>query len=212
MSPLVHGLIAWLLAVLLLKNVHDRRLAVVAGVALDIDGIFILFDLDLYSTYHHTFGHSYIFGFLMAAAAFGLGRERVKVFVAALGAFSLHLLADIVGSNWGINPFYPFTDISLSIYPTLSLFTIYVVVNGLTTTVAMILMLWIMYKKQISPLEFISEKLDERFVSTYIYFIKYRCEICGKRAFTYCSECGKKVCSKHLKSLITFKCEECSRK
>ena len=42
MSPLVHGMIAWLIAILILKNVNDRRLAVIAGVVPDIDGIFVL--------------------------------------------------------------------------------------------------------------------------------------------------------------------------
>ena len=42
MSPLVHGMIAWLVAILILKDANDRRLAVIAGVVPDIDGFFIL--------------------------------------------------------------------------------------------------------------------------------------------------------------------------
>ena len=44
MSPILHGMLAWLVAVMISKNVNDRRLIVIAGVIPDIDGIFILFD------------------------------------------------------------------------------------------------------------------------------------------------------------------------
>lgn len=177
---------------------------------MDIDAIFILFDYDLFVAYHHTFGHSYIFGIPIAITAMVLGKEKLKVFVASIGAFSLHLIADIIGSNWGINPFYPYTDISLSISPIVPNFMIYGVINTIVFIICIGLMLGVMYYKQISPIEFISEKWDKRFVSTYVYYFKYKCEICGARAFTYCSKCGKKVCSKHLKSLISFKCIKCN--
>jgi hypothetical protein len=211
MSPVVHGLIAWLFAVWVLKETNDRRLAVIAGVAMDIDGIFILFNMDLFITYHHTFGHSYIFGIPLAVTAALLGREKLKIFFAALGAFTLHLLAVIIGSNWLIYPLYPNTDIYYSISPTVSNLIIYGVINTIVFLVCIGLMLIVMYYKQISPIEFISEKWDERFVSTYVYYFKYKCEICGKRAFTFCSLCGKKVCNEHLKSFINWKCTECSK-
>jgi hypothetical protein len=197
--------------VLILKETNDRRLAVIAGVALDIDGIFILFNYDLFVIYHHTFGHSFIFGIPMAITAMVLGKEKLKVFFASIGAFSLHLIADIIGSNWAIYPFYPNTEFSLSISPMLSNFIIYGVINIIVFLICIGLMLGIMYYKQISPMEFISKKLDERFVSTYVYYFKYKCEICGKKAFTYCSKCEIKVCNKHLKSLISFKCTKCSK-
>ena len=48
MNPVVHGLVAWILVSLTLKNSRDRRLAVIAGVISDIDGVFILFSMELY--------------------------------------------------------------------------------------------------------------------------------------------------------------------
>ncbi len=39
---------------------HCGGCIVVAGVIPDIDGIFILWDSDLFYTYHHTFGHSFV--------------------------------------------------------------------------------------------------------------------------------------------------------
>jgi hypothetical protein len=202
---------AWLFAVVILKETNDRRLAVIAGVALDIDGIFILFNLDLFVTYHHTFGHSYIFGIPVAITAMILGKEKIKVLFAAIGAFSLHLIADIIGSNWNIYPLYPNTELSLSISPMASNFIIYGVINIIVFLICIGAMLGIMYYKQISPMEFISENWDKRLVSTYVYYFKYKCELCGKRAFTYCSECRKKVCNEHLGSFIHWKCTKCSK-
>ena len=65
MSPIAHGMIAWLIAILFLKELKDRRLVVFIGVVPDIDGIFYLFNQELYYEYHHTIGHSYIFGIVL---------------------------------------------------------------------------------------------------------------------------------------------------
>ena len=67
MSPIVHALMSWLIAITflrghvlqrdlsavspgdtrgLLRELKDRRLAILAGVLPDIDGIFILFNYD----------------------------------------------------------------------------------------------------------------------------------------------------------------------
>ena len=110
MSPSVHFLLAWLLAVLFIKEVRDRRLVVLSGILADIDGIFILFNLDLFRKYHHTFGHSILFGILLSAIFFLVARNRARTAFVALGAFLLHLLADIVGSNWDVFLFYPASD------------------------------------------------------------------------------------------------------
>jgi len=195
---------------MLIKNVSDRRLVVIAGVVLDIDGIFILFNNDLFYKYHHTFGHSYIFGILIAITAGILAKDKKKVFFAALGAFTLHLIADIVGSNWAITPLYPITkyEITGSIY--FSNFTIYNVINPVVFLLSILAIITIMYKKELSPLEFISEKLDKRMVGLYIYPFKYKCETCRKRAFIECNICGKKACSNHTKSILKSKCKLCA--
>jgi hypothetical protein len=212
MSPLVHGMIAWLFAWLVLRRAHDRRLAVIAGVAMDLDGIFILFDRAQYLDYHHTFTHSYIFAVPIAITAAILAKDRLLTAYAAIMAFTLHLAADVFGSNWAVYPFYPLSDWGVSASPAVSDFVIYFIISPGTFVVCCVLILFIMYRWETSPLEFLSEKWDKRFVRTFSYFFKQRCEICGSRAFGDCSGCGRKVCSRHLASVITYKCKECKKK
>ncbi len=210
LSPIVHGMIAWIFAVLLISNVNDRRLVVIAGVAMDIDGFFILFNEDLFYQYHHTFGHSYIFGILIAITGAILANNKKRVFTAGLGAFTLHLLFDIIGSNWAVYPLYPIYNFNISISPYLSNGLIYGINNPIVFIISLIIILVIMYAKEISPLEFISEKMDRKITGYYIFPFKYKCDICGKKAFGECSRCNKKVCSNHLNKIINSKCSLCS--
>jgi hypothetical protein len=203
-------MIAWIFAVLLITNVNDRRLVVIAGVAMDIDAIFILFNEELFYQYHHTFGHSYIFGILLAVAGASLATNKKRVFIVALGAFTLHLLADIIGSNWAVYPLYPIYDFNISISPYLSDGIIYGIINPIVFVISLIIIVSFMYNKELSPLEFISEKLDRKITGYYIFPLKYKCDICGSRAFGECSKCGRKICPNHLSKIIKSKCPKCS--
>ena len=171
MSPIVHGMIAWLIAVLFAKQVNDRRLIVIAGVVLDIDGIFILFNDSQYFDYHHTFGHSFVFGILVAVVACALSTDKINIFFGAISAFSMHLVADIVGTNWPVPIFYPLSDFSLTSGTIFTNNQIYNIINPVVFITSLILILIIMYYKEISPIEFISEKLD-KYIIKRIFLIK----------------------------------------
>lgn len=212
MSPVVHGLIAWLLAAFFLKDVNDRRLVIIAGVALDIDGIFVLTGVGDFMKYHHTFGHSYIFGFPLAITAAILAKNKNLVFPVALGTFSLHLIADIIGTNWAVYPLYPFSMFGMSIEQYLSNFMIYYIINLIAFVLVLSMVIIVIYRKEFSPIEFISEKLDNQIIGYYINSLKYKCELCGNRAFIKCPECGNRICSDHSESIIKRKCIECSKK
>ena len=174
MSPIVHGMIAWLIAVLFVKQVNDRRLIVIAGVVLDIDGIFILLNDSSYAEFHHTFGHSLVFGLLVAMVALTLSVDKLKVFFGALSAFSLHLVADIVGTNWPVPIFYPLSDFSLTANSFLTQNQIYSIINPTVFIICLVLIFILMYRKTISPIEFISEKLD-KYVIRRIFPMKRNC-------------------------------------
>jgi len=60
MSPVAHGLFAWLLAMLFLKKPQDRNLVVVAGISPDLDGFHILYDMESFYATHHALGHDKI--------------------------------------------------------------------------------------------------------------------------------------------------------
>ena len=210
MSPLVHGLLAWILAMLLISNINDRRIVVIMGVTLDIDGFFILFNDQLFQDYHHTLGHSYLFGIAIALFGAMLANDKKRVFVVGLGAFSLHLIADIIGSNWAIYPLYPLVGYKISIATYLSNEVIYNLINPIVFGISVIIVISFMYRQEKSPLEFVSEKLDRKVVGFYIFPFKYKCDICEKRAWTKCGKCGRKLCSDHMKGLINTKCTKCS--
>jgi len=209
MSPISHAFIAWFIALLVASRVNDRRLIVICGVAADIDGVFILIDSQSYADYHHTFGHSLIFGVMIALVATALGSDRLRVFVGSLVAFGLHLVADVVGSNWRIMPLYPISNLEVSLVDHLSDGMIYNVINPLAILLMFVGIFAVMYRREISPLEFFSEKLDHRVTGWFIYPWKYRCHMCNRRAFAECVECQKKVCARHLPKLVPSRCEMC---
>jgi hypothetical protein len=165
-SPIAHFLIAWLFALIFLEKASDRRLAVIAGVMADIDGVFILFDMDLYYTYHHTLGHSYLFGIPLAALMGFLVLYRLRTGLVSLGVFSLHLFADLIGSNWPVTPFYPlFQDFVLSSSSYLSDFFIYEVINPVSFVLLMIAVSAVVLTKWVTPFEVLSERLDRRIIA-----------------------------------------------
>ena len=168
MSPILHGMLAWLVAVMISKNVNDRRLIVIAGVIPDIDGIFILFDQAAYNTYHHTFGHSLVFGIMVALVASFLSSDKTKVAIAALGAFSLHLFSDIIGSNWAIQPFCPISEWAVGNPAFLTNVIIYDIINPGTFFIAFFIIAAIAFFKGFTPFEFLSEKLDNKLVEILI--------------------------------------------
>lgn len=157
MSPIVHGMVAWLVAVLFAKQVNDRRLITIAGVVPDIDGIFILFDRAAYHELHHTFGHSILFGILVAIIAYALAKDRIKAFAGAIAAFSLHVISDVAVTNWSVAVLSPLSDYRLYLYQDPSLVA---VVYPAIFFVCFGLILFTAYRRRISPLEFISEKWD----------------------------------------------------
>lgn len=211
MSPIVHGMIAWLFAVAFLKTANDRRLVVIAGVAADIDGIFSLISMHSFMEYHHTFGHSFAFGLPLAITAGALAKEKQKVIPVALGTFSLHLAADIIGTNWPVNPLYPLSESGFSIGTVLSSNAIYYVIDPIAFVIILVSVIAVSFRKEFSPVEFISEKYDKQLVEYYVNPLKYQCEICGLRAFIKCAECGKRVCPEHTGSVFVRRCAACKR-
>ena len=97
---------------------RDKRLwalAFVAGMLPDLDGIPILFDMDLYYAIHHELFHPPIYGILLGIiAAFALYRffrmPKLPTFFAVAAGFILHPVFDIFFTNWGVKMLWPFSD------------------------------------------------------------------------------------------------------
>jgi hypothetical protein len=209
MNPFTHGLLAWIVSVPFLKNINDRRLVIVTGVISDIDGFFILFDNDLFLSYHHTFAHSLIFGSIFCTVIGLFAKEKRKVVLVGFGIFLLHLMSDIIGSNWPVYFLYPVSEYGLTGSIWLSNWLIYQVVNPIVSIMAIAITIVIMFVCNQSPFEFVSEKLDNIFVGFFVFPFRYRCEICNRRAFFKCTNCGMFVCQKHSGNGINIICSNC---
>jgi membrane-bound metal-dependent hydrolase YbcI (DUF457 family) len=209
-SPFAHGLIAWLFAIALLSRTQDRRLAVIAGVAADIDGVFVLFSQEQFLAYHHTFGHSFVFGASVALVAAALATDRWRTGAAALGGFSLHLLVDFTTTTWPILPLYPLSGTALSSLDLIPSSVMEGVISPFGPLVALALAAVVMYVREVSPVEFVSERLDRRFVALLVYPLKRRCALCGRRALSPCGVCGRAICALHLRTFLRARCAECS--
>jgi hypothetical protein len=186
-------------------------LVVIAGLAADVDGVFLFFRSDLFVAYHHTFGHSFVFGLPVALAAALVTTSRWRVGLAAMAAFALHLVADIVGSAWPVQPLYPASSWALSAYPALSSEVIYAIVNPTVALAILALTGIVMYRREVSPFEVLSSRLDRYAVYAWIYPLKYRCSRCGRRALGRCETCRRQTCAAHLQSFWRFRCMECEQ-
>jgi len=211
----VHGLIAWLIAVLVLAETRDRRLAVFCGVFCDIDGILYLWDRGLYNDYHHTFGHSYVVALPVICVAAYLAVDRRRTFAACLSAFTAHLSADIIGSNWPVQLLYPLSAYQVPQEQLLPTNYIYLTLLPATFWAVLALVALVTFIKGSSPFEFVSKRLDQLVVGALVFPLKYRCARCGRRAMMLCQACGVKVCLEHgtdaTGGFLTLVCQDCHK-
>ena len=125
MSPLTHVLASWLIAAKTTRNPRDCRLATLAGLLPDADGLGMIVDIanslpghkpkQYYAQIHHYWLHG-VFGAALITLTLTLfARDKLRVAIVALFLFHLHLLCDLVGSRgpspedlWPIFYFGPF--------------------------------------------------------------------------------------------------------
>jgi membrane-bound metal-dependent hydrolase YbcI (DUF457 family) len=96
---LTHIALSWIVANVVTGPRRDRCLVVLAGTALDLDGIGILWSESAYLAVHRAVGHSLLFGLLMVVIAVLAAQRRWTTGVLAAAAFLLHLLLDVVGTG-----------------------------------------------------------------------------------------------------------------
>jgi hypothetical protein len=176
MSPLIHLLLAFLIAYALTKNWKYRLLAAFGGIIPDIDGIHILFDLDTYYAIHHVIAHPPFAGFLLGIAVVAVfpfvnkhiietvifpkkssnafiktyRKEPFKVIPAYaffMVGFFIHNIADIIGTNWPINLLYPFGVFNASIHPLVSNEVIYSIINPFFAILSITIFVFIIFKE-----------------------------------------------------------------
>jgi len=211
MNPLQHLLIAWLIANIVETDVRTRRFALIAGVISDIDGFPVLFDQELFRTYHHTFGHTLVFGIAVAAVLALFLRRKKLGFSILLLAFAAHLGCDISGT-WVVPMFAPFVPTAFSISPFVSTDVIEGIIYPAVLILSLVGAIAVLVLRKRTPMEFLSERYDRMMVNFLILPFTAKCHICGKRAFFRCEVCNGASCIAHTaKKSRGIACVECAR-
>jgi len=176
MNPVTHFLSGWLIANIDHLERRDRALVALSAVIPDIDGLGILSAvasqeggqrLALYGEYHHVLAHNILFGLAFAAIVYAVsGKKRLAAFLALLG-FHIHLIGDILsgrgpdGTVWTISYLFPFSKLELfwagqwelNAWP-----------NVVITAAALLLTIWLAWKRGFSPAGIFSLKADQAVV------------------------------------------------
>ena len=118
---LAHGLISYFIVCAFTKNKNYKMLAFVSGMLPDLDGIPILYDMDLYYKIHHELFHPPIYGILLAVpGAIILNKyfqmNKTKAFLVFAASFILHPITDVLFTNWPVKLLWPFSQEQYS-YP-----------------------------------------------------------------------------------------------
>lgn len=179
MSPVTHLLLSWSVANTFRSRRRERALVTIAGVVPDFDGAGLIFDMfscgpgqqsSLWDKYHHMLGHNMGFGLFLCLLAFAFSTRRWSTILLISLSFHAHLLGDVLGSKgpdgyqWPIPYLLPFSDAwqwvwagqwQLNAWP-----------NFAVTFVGGFVMFHLAWKRGVSPLEIVSVKANDAFVTT----------------------------------------------
>lgn len=176
MTVITHFLVGWTVANVDDLNQRERAAVAIAGTISDIDGLGIIAELLTwnskhvlwwYHDYHHLLAHNLPFGLVVTIICFLVATQRWKTAALAFLSFHLHLLGDLVGSGgsdgykWPIHYLYPFSDWTLTWEGQWEL-TAWP--NVAITFVMLGIMLFIAWKRGVSPLEMISARANKAVV------------------------------------------------
>lgn len=178
MNPATHFLTGWLIANVDHLERKDRALITLAGVIPDANGLGILTGiasqdqgacLYLYGQYHHVLAHNVFFGLLLAATGYALSKKKGLTTFLILLSFHIHLRGDILSGRGPDGTiliiFYLFpvlTDVQfswsgqweLNAWP-----------NVVITAAALLLTLYLAWRRGFSPVNIFSVKADEAVVA-----------------------------------------------
>jgi inner membrane protein len=179
MNPATHFLAGWLIANVDHLERKDRALVTLAAVIPDVDGLGIFTGIasqkqgaaiDLYMQYHHVVAHNVFFSLILTAFVYIISKKKVLTAFLVLLSFHIHLLGDLLsgrgpdGTIWTISYLYPvLKDVQffwngqweLNAWP-----------NVVITAVALLLTLYLAWRRGFSPVSIFSVKSDRVVVDT----------------------------------------------
>jgi hypothetical protein len=166
-----HILSGWCIGNLFKLNPKERFLCMLAASLPDLDGLGIIFGQDAYWKYHHWLGHNLLFGLLISLILACLSSSRMKALAIYFILFNVHMLMDYWGSGplWELYYLWPFSNhnfVNPHAWPLSSWQNI---------TAGVILIIWTIYiiiRKQRTPLEFLMPSLDRQLVEKFLKWFK----------------------------------------
>jgi inner membrane protein len=180
MNPIEHLLIGWCVAnTSPALTPRDRFLVTAAAVIPDIDGLGMLVELPTRNTaspilwwtdYHHIIAHNVAAAAVVTALAFAFARVRWLTALLALVSFHTHILGDIIGARgpdgyqWPIPYFLPFSRTPEWTWE--GQWALNAWQNMVITACALLLSIYLAWKRGYSPVELFSKRADAVFVST----------------------------------------------
>lgn len=140
-NTITHGIISYSLISVFTKNKILRIIAFFGGMFPDLDGLPILFDMNLYYQLHHELLHAPIIGFVIAlpialAINYFYKIKFWKVYLAFSFGYLLHSITDVFFTNWYVKLLLPFSQEKFS-YP---------IFFDLNFILAIIISIWIFFK------------------------------------------------------------------
>lgn len=157
---------------------RDRAIVTIASVAPDIDGFGILPELITRGTshevfwwteYHHTLCHNLVSAVIFTAIATFFAHAKRRTAIMAFISFHLHLLGDVIGARgpdgyqWPIPYWLPFTDKYQWSWD--GQWALNAWQNFAITIPLLIFTIWLAWKAGRSPLEIVSQRANDGFVS-----------------------------------------------
>jgi LexA-binding, inner membrane-associated putative hydrolase len=180
MNPVEHLLIGWCVANTSSRlTSRDRLLITVAAVVPDIDGLGMLAEIPTRNTvhpilwwtdYHHILAHNVAAAVMVTLLAFTLARTRWLTAFLALISFHTHILGDVIGARgpdgyqWPIPYFLPFSRTPELTWD--GQWALNAWQNMVITGCALLISIYLAWRRGFSPLEMFSKRVDAVFVST----------------------------------------------
>jgi hypothetical protein len=160
-----HALFGWVSSEISPLSRWDRFLVVFAAVAPDLDGLGVLYSVEMYQKWHRIVFHNVIAAAIFALMAFILANEKTQVSMLAFINFCFHLICDFFGSagpdlsKWPVYFLMPFSDEAFVYSKQWGLVSWQ---NILITFILFLITCYLIHKRKRTPFSLISVKLDNK--------------------------------------------------